>query len=136
VLRFTRLAAKPLWTLDEAMTVHIALGRSPADVAIGAAQPLSAVADIFTAKASAGAADVVRLLRDAIVQHTHPPLYYLLAHAAFMLHAPIGSALTWWSRALPALLGIVAVYAGSRWGERPHRRESASSPRRWRQCRR
>src|SRR5262245_22638854 len=108
-LRFAQLGAKALW-LDEAMTVLIALGRGPADVPIGSVQPLGAVADIFTLSSSARVADVVRRLRDPIIQHTHPPLFYVLAHGWFRLHPPSPASLAWWSRAPSAIFGIIAVF--------------------------
>ncbi|HJZ77614.1 MAG TPA: glycosyltransferase family 39 protein [Vicinamibacterales bacterium] len=107
-LRFARLGSKALW-LDEAITVLIALGRGPSDVPIGSVQPLSTVADLFTLSSAARVADVVRRLRDPLVQHTHPPLFYVLVHGWFTLHAPSPASLAWWSRAPAAIVGIVAV---------------------------
>jgi uncharacterized membrane protein len=109
-LRFAHLGSKALW-LDEAMTVLIALGRGPADVPIGGAQPLAAVADLFTLPSAVRFADVVRRLQDPVVQHTHPPLFYVLAHGWFTLHPPPAASLAWWSRAPSAIFGIVAVWA-------------------------
>jgi len=108
ILRFAALGSKPLW-LDEAITLLIALGRGPSDVAIGEVRPLAAVHAVFTMPAGATFADVVRRLQDPLVQHTHPPLYYLLAHAWFRLHAPSPRWLAAWSRGPSASLGVAVV---------------------------
>jgi uncharacterized membrane protein len=107
-LRFAALGSKPLW-LDEAMTVLIALGRGPSDVPIGSVQALSTVAGIFTLPTAARITDIGRRLKDPIVQHTHPPLFYVLAHGWFTLHSPSPASLAWWSRVPSALFGIGAV---------------------------
>jgi uncharacterized membrane protein len=109
-LRFTALGSKPLW-LDEAMTTLIALGRGPADVPIDRAVPLGTVDGIFTRQPAGSAVDVVRRLQDPRVQHTHPPLYYVIAHAWFALRPPTAATLAWRSRVVPATFGVIAVFA-------------------------
>ena len=114
-LRFAQLGSKALW-LDEAMTVLIALGRGASDVPVGSVQPIAAVADIFTLSPAARVADVVRRLKDPIIQHTHPPLFYVLAHGWFTVHSPSPASLAWWSRAPAAFFGIAAVFVIFRLG--------------------
>jgi len=121
-VRFAGLGSKPLW-IDEAMTVLVALGRGPDDVPLGVARPLTALASIFSLNPAATWLDVVTRLVDPAVQHTHPPLFYVLVHAWLAWLAPPLSELAFTLRAVAAVFGVVAVVlifglARSAFGER------------------
>jgi uncharacterized membrane protein len=122
VVRFAGLGSKPLW-IDEAMTALVVLGRGPDDVPLGVARPLTALASIFSLNPAATWLDVVTRLVDPAVQHTHPPLFYVLMHAWLAWSAPPLSELAWTLRAVAAVFGILAVVliyglARSAFGER------------------
>src|SRR5215831_207241 len=108
VVRFAGLGSKPLW-IDEAMTALVVLGRGPDDVPLGVARPLTALASIFSLNPHAMWLDVVTRLIDPAVQHTHPPLFYVLMHAWLAWLAPQLSELAWTLRAVAAVFGILAV---------------------------
>src|SRR4029077_19087186 len=108
VVRFAGLGSKPLW-IDEAMTALVVLGRGPADVPLGVASPLTALASIFSLDPAATWLDVVTRLVDPSVQHTHPPLFYVLMHAWVAWLAPPLSELAWTLRAVAAVFGVLAV---------------------------
>jgi uncharacterized membrane protein len=107
-LRFGGLASKPLW-LDEAMTALVALGRGPDDVPLGVARPLGDLAAIFSLDPASTWRDVVANLADPVIQHTHPPLFYVLAHAWLRWWSPAVGDLAWVLRALCAAFGVLAV---------------------------
>jgi uncharacterized membrane protein len=122
VVRFAGLGSKPLW-IDEAMTALVVLGRGPDDVPLGVARPLTALASIFSLNPSATWLDVVTRLIDPAVQHTHPPLFYVLMHAWLAWLAPPLNQLAWTLRAVAAVFGVLAVVlifglARSAFGER------------------
>jgi len=108
IVRFAGLGSKPLW-IDEAMTALVVLGRGPADVPLGVARPLTALASIFSLDPAATWLDVVTRLVDPAVQHTHPPLFYVLMHAWVAWLAPPLSQLAWTLRAVAAVFGVLAV---------------------------
>ncbi len=121
-VRFAGLGSKPLW-IDEAMTALVVLGRGPDDVPLGVARPLAALASIFSLNPAATWLDVVTRLVDPAVQHTHPPLFYVLVHAWLAWLAPPLSELAFTLRAVAAVFGVVAVVlifglARSAFGER------------------
>ena len=122
LVRFAGLGSKPLW-IDEAMTALVVLGRGPDDVPLGVARPLTALASIFSLNPAATWLDVVTRLVDPAVQHTHPPLFYVLMHAWLGWLAPPLSELAWTLRAVAAVFGVLAVglifgLARSAFGER------------------
>ena len=108
LVRFAGLGSKPLW-IDEAMTALVVLGRGPDDVPLGVARPLTALASIFSLNPASTWLDVVTRLVDPAVQHTHPPLFYVLMHAWLAWLAPPLSELAWTLRAVAAVFGILAV---------------------------
>ena len=108
LVRFAGLGSKPLW-IDEAMTALVVLGRGPDDVPLGVARPLTALASIFSLNPAATWLDVVTRLVDPAVQHTHPPLFYVLVHAWLGWLAPPLSELAWTLRAVAAVFGVLAV---------------------------
>ncbi len=110
VLRFARLGAKPLW-LDEAMTALVTMGRGPADVPIGRELSTRALRQIFTVNPASSAATTIARLRDPLVQHTHPPLFYLVLRGWFWLTNPDYTHLAWQARIVPSILGLVGVFA-------------------------
>jgi uncharacterized membrane protein len=121
-LRFAGLGSKPLW-IDEAMTALVALGRGPDDVPLGVARPLTALASIFSLNPAATWLDVVTRLVDPAVEHTHPPVFYVLMHSWLAWLAPPLSRLAWSLRAVAAAFGVLAValifgLARSAFGER------------------
>jgi uncharacterized membrane protein len=109
-LRFGDLGLRPLW-LDESMTVRIALGREPSDVPIGRVAPIASVPALFAYRPQTTDADIVGLLQSSVVQHTHPPLFYLLLRRWLALTRPAAEALARTARVLPALLGVMSVVA-------------------------
>ena len=108
VVRFAGLGSKPLW-IDEAMTALVVLGRGPADVPLGVARPLTALASIFSLDPAATWLDIVTRLVDPAVQHTHPPLFYVLVHAWVAWLVPPLSQLAWTLRVVAAVFGVLAV---------------------------
>jgi uncharacterized membrane protein len=122
VVRFAGLGSKPLW-IDEAMTALVVLGRGPDDVRLGVARPLTALASVFSLNPAATWLDVVTRLVDPAVQHTHPPLFYVLMHAWVAWLAPPLNRLAWTLRVVAAVFGVLAValifgLARSAFGER------------------
>ena len=122
LFRFAGLGSKPLW-IDEAMTALVVLGRGPDDVPLGVARPLTALASIFSLNPNATGVDVVTRLIDPAVQHTHPPLFYVLMHAWLAWLTPPLRELAWTLRAVAAVFGVLAValifgLARSAFGER------------------
>jgi len=113
-VRFAGLGSKPLW-IDEAMTALVVLGRGPDDVPLGVARPLAALASIFSLNPAATWLDVVTRLVDPAVQHTHPPLFYVLVHAWLAWLAPPLSELAFTLRAVAAVFGVVGNNAWTAW---------------------
>jgi len=109
-LRFGDLGLRPIW-LDEAMTMRIALGRAPSDVPIGREAPLASVPALFAYNPGATDAGVVGLLQDPVVQHTHPPLFYLLLRRWLSATRPSAARLAWTARVPAAALGVLSVLA-------------------------
>lgn len=105
-IRFINLAAKPAW-MDEVSTVLFSLGNSsrliPTDQVISLDQILRAL----QVTPGANAQDVVVNL---LSENNHPPAYFVLAHWWMRLFPRAdGYASLWAARALPALLGALAV---------------------------
>ncbi len=107
-IRFINLASKPAW-MDEVSTVLFSLGNSsrliPTDQIISLDQILSAL----QVTPGATARDVVVNL---LSENNHPPAYFVIAHWWMALFSRSdGYASLWAARALPAILGAVAVPA-------------------------
>ncbi|NJN56693.1 MAG: glycosyltransferase [Leptolyngbyaceae cyanobacterium SL_5_9] len=94
-LRFTNLAAKPLWT-DEFSTIVFSLGHSFRTVALDQIVTLDDLLQPLQVEPQAGIRQVIGNL---LSESNHPPLYFVLTH--------------WWLRLFPALDGLVSV-----WGAR------------------
>jgi uncharacterized membrane protein len=115
-LRFWRIGSKPLW-LDELVTALICLGRGPGAVPIGVAFPLARLTEMFSVNADAMWRDLVALLRDPLVQHTHPPLFYVVSHEWLAWVQPSLLDLAWTTRVVAAAFGVLAIpvaYAAAR----------------------
>ncbi|MCC7417037.1 MAG: glycosyltransferase family 39 protein [Acidobacteria bacterium] len=108
LVRFWNLGFKALW-LDEVITALVCLGRGPADLPVGIVLPFARVAEVMTPAPDAGASAVVAVLQDPRVQHTHPPLFYLLMNAWYRWHPPHWSTLAWDLRVVPAALGVASI---------------------------
>ena len=107
-IRFINLASKPAW-MDEVSTVLFSLGNTsrliPIDQIISLDQILRAL------QVTPGATT-----RDAVVnllaENNHPPAYFAIAHWWMQLFPRSdGYASLWAARALPAILGAMAVPA-------------------------
>ena len=107
-IRFINLASKPAW-MDEVSTVLFSLGNSsrliPTDQIISLDQILRAL------QVTPGATT-----RDVVVnllsENNHPPAYFAIAHGWMSLFPRAdGYASLWAARALPAILGAMAVPA-------------------------
>lgn len=106
-LRFTNLAAKPLWT-DEFSTIVFSLGNSflniPIDQAISTdvlLQPLRPVPGT----------EVSAVTEHLFQESNHPPLYFVLSHFWLRLFPPDANGLVsaWSARSLPALIGAASI---------------------------
>lgn len=109
-LRFWWLGLKPLW-LDEIITILVALGRTQADVPIGTVIPLDAVVRLFRMSPDASWGLVTGILQDRSVEHTHPPLFYLILHTWLGWTTPHLSELAWAARAPAGVFGVGSVLA-------------------------
>lgn len=109
-LRFWWLGLKPLW-LDEIITILVALGRTQADVPLGTVMPLDAVAALFRMGPDASWGLVTGILQDRSVEHTHPPLFYLVLHTWLGWTTPLLSELAWAARAPASAFGVGCVLA-------------------------
>src|SRR5262249_24977345 len=78
---------------------------------------------IFTPRPDSRWASVVHLLSDPGIQHTHPPLFYVVMNAWYRAVPPSWASLAWDVRVIPAALGVVAVaaMAGALRTAYPHR---------------
>lgn len=108
-LRFASLGAKPLW-LDEAMTLLVSLGRGPGDIPVGRVVPVADAPSFLAYNADASLATVIERLRDPVVQHTHPPLFYLLLRGWLAAIRPAPAQLAADARVLAALFGVAAIF--------------------------
>ena len=108
VIRFTHLNSKPAW-MDEVSTVLFSLGNSSRLIPVGEVISLDQVLRALHVTPGASAKDVVVNL---LSENNHPPAYFVLAHWWMKLFPrPDGYASLWAARALPALLGALAVPA-------------------------
>ncbi len=115
VLRFWHLATKPLW-LDEVITALFSLGRSYAEVPLGRAFAVVDLDQVLRLRPTSCAAIADRIA----IQSVHPPLFFCWLHSWLSglhgLSQLLGSQLApvswvWQLRALPALVGVVAIAA-------------------------
>jgi uncharacterized membrane protein len=108
LLRFFNLGAKPFW-IDEAITALITFARGPEAIPYELARPLSDLRAIFSMTPGSSWRDVVALLFNPAVQHTHPPLFYVIAHAWLAWWSPSFEALRWSLRAISAAFGVLSI---------------------------
>ncbi len=107
-IRFTHLDSKPAW-MDEVSTVLFSLGNSSRLIPVGEVISLDQILRALHVTPGATVRDVVVNL---LSENNHPPAYFVLAHWWMQLFPrPDGYASLWAARALPALLGALAVPA-------------------------
>jgi uncharacterized membrane protein len=106
-LRFWHLDAKPLW-LDEVITAIFSLGRTYNDVPLEALFPHTALEQIFTLQPTTTCPEI---LHTVSTQSVHPPLFFCLMHRWLQMVAPLAQSWVWKLRALPAMLGVMAIAA-------------------------
>jgi uncharacterized membrane protein len=109
-LRIWRLDVPPAW-LDEAVTVLVVAGRGPDSIPVGRVVPAARIADVERVPVTATARDVLALIRHPLVQHTHPPLFYLIANATLRSTWARWADLTTAVRSVAVLFGVAAVAA-------------------------
>ena len=102
LLRFWGLASKPLW-LDEIATALFGFGRGYGDIPIGALFDPAQLPELLRWQAGASCPEIGALLA---AQSTHPPLFFCGMYG-WLTGADLAA--VWQLRALPALLGVVAV---------------------------
>lgn len=107
-LRFTHLAAKPLWS-DEISTLVFSLGNSVRALPLDQAIDLNRLLLPLQPHPTATLGDVIRYLT---TESNHPPAYFLLNHLWLKLF-PVQDGLVsvWAARSLPVLFGIMAIPA-------------------------
>jgi len=103
VIRFWNLDLKFLW-LDEMYTTVLSLGRSFNEVPLGVALPISKFNQIFSINYDATWRDIFQTV---ISEESSPPVFFCLMHSWLKL---VGFSV-WNLRALPALIGVLAVVA-------------------------
>ncbi len=104
VLRFWRLASKPLWA-DEIATAVFGFGRGYADIPVGIPFDPAVLPALVRWQPGASCAQIGDLLAR---ESTHPPLFFC---GMYRWLAGADLATVWQLRSLPALLGVVAVAA-------------------------
>lgn len=109
-LRFYHLGAKALW-LDEIVTIVCALGRGPDDLSPDVAMPLEHLDTFLRPGQELQFETVLTSLREPRVNHTHPPLFYLLSHAWLVGTQPDVQRLPEMTRVLPAFFGVAVVFS-------------------------
>jgi uncharacterized membrane protein len=107
MVRFTNLAAKPLWT-DEFATLVFSLGNSYQSVPLDEAISVGTLLQPLQTDLGGSFADAIaNLMRE----DNHPPLYFIFAHGWMKLW-PMGKYVSVWvARSLPAILGVLSVPA-------------------------
>ncbi len=106
-LRFWHLDFKPVW-LDEVITALFSLGRNYYDVPLNEAFSLSVLDQVFTLKPETSCAQIAQTVSS---QSVHPPLFFCWMHDWLRWVQAIPLSWVWKLRALPALLGVVAIAA-------------------------
>ncbi|MCW5312507.1 hypothetical protein GTQ43_01135 [Nostoc sp. KVJ3] len=108
VLRFWHLDLKPMW-LDEVITALFSLGNNyKYKIPFNEAFSLSALEGVFTFKAETSCAQIAQRLAS---QSTHPPLFFCWMHDWLRWVDAVPLSWVWKLRALPALIGVVAIAA-------------------------
>lgn len=107
-LRFTNLAAKPLWT-DEFSTIVFGLGNSFRTVPLDRVISMAELLQPLQPNPQAGVGDVIHNL---LTESNHPPLYFVLTHLWLQLFpSEQGLVSVWAVRSLSALFGVVSIAA-------------------------
>jgi len=106
-LRFWHLDLKPLW-LDEVITALFSFGRNYYEVPLNKAFPLAALEPLFTLKPETSCAQIAQTVSS---QSVHPPLFFCWMHNWLRLVDVLPLSWVWKLRALPALVGVVAIAA-------------------------
>ncbi|NJL41966.1 MAG: glycosyltransferase [Leptolyngbyaceae cyanobacterium SM1_4_3] len=107
-LRFTNLAAKPLWT-DEFSTIVFSLGHSFRTVALDQIVTLDDLLQPLQVEPQTGIRQVVSNL---LSESNHPPLYFVLTHWWLGLWSGSeGLVSVWRVRSLSAVFGVAAIPA-------------------------
>ena len=105
ILRFWNLDLKPLW-LDEVLTALLSLGGRYEDVPLDVVFPASTLQHLFTLKPEISCSEIAQAVA---TKSTHPPLFFCLMHQWLNWVEPIAQTLSWKLRALPALVGVLAI---------------------------
>lgn len=106
-IRFWNLDLKPLW-LDEAITALFSLGRSYQDVPLEVMFPVTDLSRILSYQPSTSCEQISQSL---LQQSSHPPLFFCGMHQWLGWLQSFSLSLAWKLRSLPALLGVVAIFA-------------------------
>ncbi|XGV97274.1 MAG: glycosyltransferase family 39 protein [Leptolyngbya sp. BL-A-14] len=106
-LRFWHLDLKPVW-LDEVITALFSLGRNYYDVPLNEAFPLVLLDRVFTLKPETSCAQIAQTVAS---QSVHPPLFFCWMHDWLRWVQVLPLSWVWKLRALPALIGVVAIAA-------------------------
>jgi uncharacterized membrane protein len=106
-LRFWNLDSKPIWS-DEILTAVFSLGRNFYNVPLGRAFPLAELAQVFTLNPDATCTQIAETVS---IQSVHPPLFFCWMHDWLNWISSLPQSWVWKLRALPALLGVVAIVA-------------------------
>ncbi|HEY9878273.1 MAG TPA: phospholipid carrier-dependent glycosyltransferase [Leptolyngbyaceae cyanobacterium] len=105
-LRLAFLTFKPIW-MDEVATVVFSLGNSSHVLSLGQLMSLNQLMEPLTPNPEATVRSAIHYL---LQEDNHPPAYFALAHLWMDLFPPVqGVASLWASRALPAILGALAI---------------------------
>ena len=107
LLRFWDLDLKPVW-LDEVITALFSLGRNYYDVPLNEALPLTALEQVFALNPGTSCAQIAQTVSS---QSVHPPLFFCWMHDWLRWMNALPMSWVWKLRALPALLGVVAIAA-------------------------
>jgi uncharacterized membrane protein len=108
-LRFTGLAAKPLW-LDEILTTLFSLGHSFHHIPLDRIFSLAELPNIFTFNPQATCPQIAETVSR---ESTHPPVFFCLLHSWLGSLKPTATlpAIVWQVRSLPAFFGVATVAA-------------------------
>ncbi len=108
-LRFTGLAAKPLW-LDEILTTLFSLGHSFNHIPLDRIFSLAELPNIFTFNPQATCPQIAETVSR---ESTHPPVFFCLLHSWLGRMKPNATLpdIVWQVRSLPAFFGVATVAA-------------------------
>ncbi len=108
-LRFTNLAAKPLW-LDEILTTLFSLGHSFNHIPLYRIFSLAELPNIFTFNPQATCPQIAETVSR---ESTHPPVFFCLLHSWLGRMKPNATLpdIVWQVRSLPAFFGVATVAA-------------------------